>query len=216
VKLAILTPPAAGCGSRERYLSPAPLSAHPCGDLGNGHSDRHRRRRAQGLPAGHGAPLRQPFRTHRDLNRLVCDVAPDTLYATLFYAHIDPARRTFHYVSAGHEPALLARRRTGRLLRLERTGTVLGLSGRVRFEERMLPFEPGDTLVAVSEGVGKTVDLPQVLRMHGEASTGELIGRILGAARGTRDLTAAVVRYSGNAVGQVTPAWWVQCLLPTG
>lgn len=63
-----------------------------------------------------------------ELNRVVCQVAPDNLYSTLFYAHVDPRRREVRYVNAGHEPPLLWRKRTGRPQRLDSTGTVLGLT----------------------------------------------------------------------------------------
>src|ERR1035438_6007559 len=42
-----------------------------------------------------------------ELNRVACQAAPDNIYVTLFYAHVDPRRREVRYVNAGHEPALL-------------------------------------------------------------------------------------------------------------
>src|SRR6266481_6369958 len=83
----------------------------------------------------------------RELNRAVYRTSPDNVYATLFYAHVDPLGRELHYVSAGHEPALLIHTRTARVNRLESTGTVLGLTDRTAYGRRTLPIEPGDLLI---------------------------------------------------------------------
>jgi serine phosphatase RsbU (regulator of sigma subunit) len=67
----------------------------------------------------------------REVNRTVCDVSPDNLFASLFHARVDAADRQLQYVSAGHEPALLVRGNGQGVQILESTGAVLGLTRRI-------------------------------------------------------------------------------------
>jgi sigma-B regulation protein RsbU (phosphoserine phosphatase) len=127
-----------------------------------------------------------------ELNRVVCQVAPDNIYVTLFYAHIDPQRREVRYVSAGHEPPLLLRQRTGSAQRLDSTGTVLGLTGRAVYEQRTLGIDPGDVLAAFTDGVTEAMDIEgrqwgengvlNVLRRCKQARGSELVAEILESA----------------------------------
>ena len=145
------------------------------------------------------------------LNRSVCDISPDSFYATLFYGLIDPVRQQLKYVSAGHEPALLFQQRSGRLRRLESTGTVLGLTTRSTFREKTISLEPGDVIVAFTDGITEAADphghefreegVLRILEQHPRAGAVELSGRILEAvdsfrtrSASTDDRTVAVVR----------------------
>jgi hypothetical protein len=94
----------------------------------------------------------------RDLNRMVWEVSPDNIYATMFYACIDVTRRELRYVNAGHDRVILLRDDLRRVTKLESTGAVLGLSTRVAYKQRSLQFEPGDVLVAVTDGVTEATD----------------------------------------------------------
>lgn len=152
----------------------------------------------------------------REMNRITHEVSPDNIFATLFYACVNPLRGQLQYVSAGHEPALLVRRDSARINRLESTGTVLGLSARTEFATRTVLLDPGDTLIAFTDGITEAADaegrelrdlgvLDVVLR-HPEAPANVLVARIMEAAArltgvsGTvDDRTVAVVRYTGLA-----------------
>jgi hypothetical protein len=115
----------------------------------------------------------------QELNRIVCEVSPDNFYVTLFYAQIDPLQRQLNYVNAGHEAALLARKRSGRVHRLESSGTVLGLSSRSPYEQRSMALEPGDVLLAFTDGITEAADIQgrelceagvlRVMRNHSDA-----------------------------------------------
>jgi sigma-B regulation protein RsbU (phosphoserine phosphatase) len=152
-------------------------------------------------------------RVVRDLNRALCDTSPDSFYATLFCAAVDPELRQLHYVNAGHEPALLVRGEGGRVYRLETTGTVLGLTTRSGYGVRTLAVEPGDLLVAFSGGVadaanssGRTFGesgVLQALRDYPGARSSELVAFLIDAVRqfadraGTADdRTVTVVRFN--------------------
>ena len=151
-----------------------------------------------------------------ELNRMVYQVAPGNIYATLFHAHVDPQRREVRYVSAGHEPPLLLRKRTGRVDRLDSTGTVLGLTGRTVYEQRTIGMDPGDLLVAFTDGVTEATDAEgrewsengvlSVLRRCRDARGSELVAEILESAgrfadpmATADDRTAVVVRLTDTA-----------------
>jgi len=125
-------------------------------------------------------------RVVRDLNRALCDTSPDSFYATLFCAAIDPDLRQLHYVNAGHEPALLIRGGTERVYRLESTGTVLGLTTRSGYGVR----NPGNRTGRLAGGVQRRV-----------AGCGQLGGTGL---RGIRRASDAA-RLSWRAVER---NWW--------
>jgi len=150
-------------------------------------------------------------RVVRNLNRALCDTSPDSFYAALFCAAIDPELRQLHYVNAGHEPALLVRGAGERVYRLESTGTVLGLTTRSGYGVRTLALEPGDLLVAFSGGVADAANssgrafgesgVLQALRDYPGARSSKLVACLIDAVRqfadraGTADdRTVTVVR----------------------
>jgi phosphoserine phosphatase RsbU/P len=156
----------------------------------------------------------------RELNRTVWQTSPDNFYATLFYAYLDPVLGEMQYVSAGHESALLIRRRTGRVHRLDSTGTVLGLSDRVVFGQRTLPLESGDLLIATTDGIADAPNadglefgeqgILEVVQRNPHARAIDLANEILqavdqhtGRAHAADDRTAVVVRFKDAAAKAV-------------
>jgi len=115
-----------------------------------------------------------------ELNRMVCHLPLDEFHVSMFCAEIDSSARTLHYVNAGHAAPLVIRHGTSRVLHLANSGTVLGLTARTRFEQRTLPFDSGDVLVAVSEMDSVSEDLLiEVVRRHPWDSSGELTRRLM-------------------------------------
>jgi hypothetical protein len=94
-----------------------------------------------------------------NLNRMIWQLAPDNVFATMFCARIDVARREMQYVNAGHDRAVLLRAGQMRAIMLKSTGGVLGLSTRTAFERRTIRLHPGDTLVVVTDGITEAGDL---------------------------------------------------------
>ena len=151
----------------------------------------------------------------RDLNRAAWQASSGDFHMTLFHACLDPVRRQLEYVSAGHEPALLIRRRTGRVHRLESTGTVIGLSDRTVYGHRTVPLEPGDLLIAHTDGVTDAANaegigfgekgILRAVERHREARACDLAKEILEAAdrhagAGQQDdRTVVVVRFQAAA-----------------
>jgi len=150
------------------------------------------------------------------LNRALCDIASDGSLTTLFFACIDPLRRSLRYLSAGHESALLFHASRFRVHRLEPTGTVLGLTSRTVYRQRTVSLGPGDMLIAFTGGVADAVDragcvlgeegVVRALREHADHPPQVLVERILDAvarygdgAGQPADQTVLAVRFSDSA-----------------
>ena len=152
----------------------------------------------------------------QELNRAVYEISPDIFFPTLFYARIDPLLRRLQYVSAGHETALLIRRDAMRLQRLERTGTVLGLTNHTAYAHRSLTLDPGDILIAFTDGIAEVIDAKgsqswemstvKAIRRHPGAGASDVVGlvmdavaRFTGESEQADDRTVIAVRYTGRA-----------------
>ena len=85
------------------------------------------------------------------LNRQLYASTPREKYVTLFYGVYDSATRKLAYTNAGHLPPVLFRR--DRIQRLEGGGTVVGLFPTVRYEQTEIEIEPGDMLLAFTDGM---------------------------------------------------------------
>ncbi|HWC96332.1 MAG TPA: PP2C family protein-serine/threonine phosphatase, partial [Candidatus Sulfopaludibacter sp.] len=128
----------------------------------------------------------------RELNRALYEVSPANFFASLYYAWVDTDSHKLHYVSAGHEPALLVSGNGRHIHRLDSTGTVLGLTPRAVYTSHSVTFEPGDMLIAFTDGITDATDergceftlagVLDVVRRHAGAGSRELVGRIMDAA----------------------------------
>jgi sigma-B regulation protein RsbU (phosphoserine phosphatase) len=73
-------------------------------------------------------------------------------YATLFLANYEVETRTVRYSNGGQLPPLVLRP-DGSVVRLDRGGTVVGLLDDMQYEEGAVTLQPGDVLIAYSDGV---------------------------------------------------------------
>jgi serine phosphatase RsbU (regulator of sigma subunit) len=152
----------------------------------------------------------------QELNRAVYEISPDIFFPTLFYAHIDPMLGRLQYVSAGHETALLVRKDARRLERLERTGTVLGLTNHTAYAHRTLTLGAGDVLIAFTDGIAEVVDdngcqsceasIIETIRRRPGAGASEVVRLVVeavehftGESGQADDRTVIAVRYTGMA-----------------
>lgn len=133
------------------------------------------------------------------LNRTFCDLAPDAWHTRLFHARLDGATGELTYVGAGHEPVLLVRRHPARVRRLESTGAVMGISRRSAYRQRSVSLEPGDLLVAFSDGLRDA--LSPTGRVFTEAGVLEAVFQTpdAGATEIAREIMTAVDRFTGRA-----------------
>ena len=146
------------------------------------------------------------------LNRRMNDVRDRNRYTTLFAASLNPENGDFRYVNGGHNPPLLVRA-SGEVVRLAPTGPMVGLLPGVKFEEGQARMEPGDVLVAFTDGLVEAENaageelgdapLADLVQRLPEAGADELLEALLVAAfqhleegRFRDDVTLVVVKRS--------------------
>jgi serine phosphatase RsbU (regulator of sigma subunit) len=105
-----------------------------------------------GLLQSHGRPNSDPAKIASEINRHLCYLRPVAPFATAFLARVDCNLGELTYCNAGHFPPILLRA-DGRTELLETGGPLLGAIEGAKFELGKLILEPGDTLVAYSDGV---------------------------------------------------------------
>ena len=105
-----------------------------------------------GLLQSYDRPDSDPARIASEINRHLCYLRPVAPFATAFLARINCHLGELTYCNAGHCPPILLRA-DGRTELLERGGPLLGAIEGAEFELGELILEPGDTLVAYSDGV---------------------------------------------------------------
>jgi phosphoserine phosphatase RsbU/P len=74
------------------------------------------------------------------------------MFATLFFAVLDPATGALAYVNCGHNPPILIGQ-NGRTARLTATGPALGIMPDADFAIEQAQLEPGDLLIGYTDGV---------------------------------------------------------------
>jgi len=122
----------------------------------------------KGLPAALlMASIRSSLRAHAaadggiaaTVSRVNEDTCRDTFvseFATLVFGSFSADGRSFAYTNAGHPPPLLLRGDS--FLELTEGGTIVGVLSATRFDEAVVEFEPGDTLVLFTDGVTEAMD----------------------------------------------------------
>jgi len=105
------------------------------------------------LAGDSGKLFESPGRILSLLNRHVYRSTQPEKYATLFLAHYDADTAQLTYSNAGHLPPFVLNRDGKVVRRLDRGGTVVGLMDGMRYEEDRFRMNPGDILVAYSDGI---------------------------------------------------------------
>ena len=129
-----------------------------------------------------------------NINRLIYDASPANRYATFFYAEYAPGTRGLRYVNAGHNAPMLFRGGAagGEVVRLDRGGSVIGLLWPASYEEASVTLEPGDLLVAFTDGISEAMNaadeewgeerLCQAVRACAGLTAAEVLDHVLRAA----------------------------------
>jgi phosphoserine phosphatase RsbU/P len=74
------------------------------------------------------------------------------MFATLFFGVLEPATGTLTYVNGGHDPPIMVRP-DGQIALLDPTGAAVGMMAGTHFVCKQTSFEPGDMLLAYTDGV---------------------------------------------------------------
>ena len=95
-----------------------------------------------------------------NVNHLLYEASDSNRYATLFYAELDCASRTLHYVNGGHNPPVVLRKEDGawRVFRLADGGSVVGLLAGTVYKEQIFHLLPGDILLAFTDGISEAMN----------------------------------------------------------
>ena len=96
--------------------------------------------------------FQSPGRILSLLNRHLYRSTQPEKYATLFLAHYDADSAKLTYSNAGQLPPLVLRP-DGSIRRLDQGGTVVGLMDGMHYDEDSFHMQPGDILVAYSDGI---------------------------------------------------------------
>jgi serine phosphatase RsbU (regulator of sigma subunit) len=150
-----------------------------------------------------------PAGTIGKINRALKRRTVDSKFVTMFYGMLSPDG-TFVYCNGGHNAPVLLRR--GAMSRLETGGTILGMFETATYEQEALTLEPGDTLVAFSDGISEAQNpagedygedrLLACLEVNRGASPMEVRDALLASVRAfvsgaqpTDDMTVLVLRH---------------------
>ena len=85
------------------------------------------------------------------VNLQLCATTSSDKYSSLFVGFYDDRTRRLTYTNAGHLPPVLLR--NGRVEKLSAGGTVIGLFPEAQFEQATVELQPGDWLVAYTDGI---------------------------------------------------------------
>jgi sigma-B regulation protein RsbU (phosphoserine phosphatase) len=105
-----------------------------------------------GLLQSYGCPDSDPSKIAAEINRHLCYLRPVAPFVTAFLALIDCELGKLTYCNAGHFLPIVLRA-DGRTCLLDRGGPLLGAIEGAEYQTGELVLEPGDTLVAYSDGV---------------------------------------------------------------
>lgn len=88
----------------------------------------------------------------KNMNRAFFKYVDGDVFVTLFYGVLDVEARELVYVNAGHELPLMFGGDRNLCLRLETTGTALGVIEEYDYTSRKMEFLPGDALLMYTDG----------------------------------------------------------------
>jgi sigma-B regulation protein RsbU (phosphoserine phosphatase) len=129
----------------------------------------------------------------------VCRSSSAEKFSTFFYGEIDVTSGKLRFCNAGHNPPLLVRAANGKVELLTGGGLILGFDPDVSYETKEARLEPGDLLVAYSDGVTESVNTAD--EEFGEARLIEAVRDSAGAPveEIRRRIDGAVERFVGEA-----------------
>jgi sigma-B regulation protein RsbU (phosphoserine phosphatase) len=143
------------------------------------------------------------------LNRQLYATTSPEKYATFYFALYDEATYALTYTNAGHLAPILVRASSCEML--DSTGTVVGAFPIARYEERTVTLEPGDLVLAYTDGIVEPENvygemfgeerLKDLAVKYAKAESSELIARTMeavvqwtGAGELQDDMTMVVAR----------------------
>ncbi|MGH2698660.1 MAG: SpoIIE family protein phosphatase [Actinomycetota bacterium] len=90
------------------------------------------------------------------LNNALCKGLTEDRFATMFYGVYDPRMETLTFADGGHPEPLLYRGGTQDIQAIRAEGSIVGAFENQRFAQATIDLEPGDVLVAYTDGLIET------------------------------------------------------------
>ena len=110
------------------------------------------------LLRGAAIGLGNPARVLSEVNDLMCDNNPQSMFVTVFFCVLDPVEGTVTFANAGH-PSPIVVRRDGVISSLESAeNVVLGLLPGAGYDLFSVSLEPGDAVFMYTDGVTEAVN----------------------------------------------------------
>jgi sigma-B regulation protein RsbU (phosphoserine phosphatase) len=131
------------------------------------------------------------------VNAALCAHSDVGMFVSAFFTALDPQDHALVYANAGHPPAIL-RRASGELALLAPTGPLLGVLEQAAVGEQVLRLDPGDQLVAYTDGVTEALNAADE-----EFGTERLMEAVAmgpaGASEMLEHLLKTLVKFTGHA-----------------
>ena len=161
------------------------------------------------LIRGAAIGLGDPARVLAEVNAVICENNPQSMFVTVFFCILDPADGSVVFANAGHPSPLLVRAGGPAVPLQSAEDIVLGLLPGADYESFTLNLEPGDALFMYTDGVTEAMN-----------ALGEEFGerRLLDVLPGSSGLgaagcTAEVVDIVRQFVGGGAPSDDVTCMV---
>jgi len=98
-----------------------------------------------------------PDRILYDLNQLaIYDLDQSHRFVTLFYSDYDPRTKKLRYSNAAHNPPLLWRNSTQKIIKLDTEGYIIGLQKDAEYKCREIQLENSDMILYYTDGITET------------------------------------------------------------
>ena len=98
-----------------------------------------------------------PDRILHDLNQLaIYDLDQSHRFVTLFYSDYDPRTKKLRFANAAHNPPLLWRSSTNKIIKLDAEGYVLGLQKDAEYQCGEIQLETSDLILYYTDGITET------------------------------------------------------------
>lgn len=144
------------------------------------------------------ATRRTPHQVLERANEIVLADARTDMFATAFYAVLDPAQRTLCYTSAGHCPPLLLHADNQAVEWLHGRGLPLGVQAGIELSEREFALQPGDVIVFYTDGVTEATNADYELFGDDRLLRAVLSAQPRGAQAVMESIVAAVKDFAGG------------------
>jgi len=94
-----------------------------------------------------------PAQVLSDVNTILCQILPPQIFITMIFMQLDPDQLRLRYSSAGHNPLILFHGADASCEMIECRGLALGVLANTPFIEKELEMNPGDFILAYTDGV---------------------------------------------------------------